>query len=153
MRSLLALSFLITVGACSEASDGKIDEIDLRVSGWSSVDISLTRQGEGHFELDPSRKVGAFNVTPQQFDQFRKRLEPYRQAATPYSDSSALQFIQQGCPDGSPQIRDAGAVYIRWVGSGLDEHFLADFGCNASQNAARNKSLLNAVKSLPIPVD
>ena len=156
MRILLGTFLLTVLSACTDTQPPDVERIDIRVSGWSSADISMNRQGEGSYHLSkprPDGKSGTFSFAPQRFDQIRQRLEPYRRTAVPFTDQSARNFALYECPKGVPFVTDAGGVYVRWIGPKSDQHFLADLGCDADKNATRNKDLLAIVESLPIPLN
>jgi hypothetical protein len=154
---MVAISLsILTVGCSSPEPASKIDRVELRVSGWSSVDVEVNRRGEGRYHLSeplPNGRGGSFSIQPQQFTALVERLQPFRRQAVPLTDESAQEFINRECPEGVPFVTDAGAVWVHWTGPNFDEHFLADLGCDAERNAARNRELLNAVKSLPVPLD
>jgi hypothetical protein len=150
----LAPLALIFLAACHDTS--KIDEISIRKSGWSALNVTVSDKGRGQYEITefPRNKTGSFSFTPQQFTALRAKLEPFRRKAVPYSERSVRQFIVgTPCPKGVPYVTDRGAVYIRWKGRGLDEHFLADFECDYMRNADRNAELLDIVKGFPLPLD
>ena len=154
MRLLLVPLVFVLATSCHEAAH--IDQIYIRKSGWSAVDITLKSAGTGHFEISgyARKKTGSFSFTPQPFRALRDRLEPFRTQSVPFSDASVREFIIGGvCPKGVPYVTDQGAVYIRWTGPSVDEHYLADLGCDHVRNAARNKELLAIVKSFPVPLN
>lgn len=156
MRILLFACLLCLISACSDASPPVIDRIEMRVSGWSSVDISVNREGAGSYRLtNGSAKVknGTFQITPQQFDQLVDRLDPFRHEAVPFTEKSTAEFMDRTCPKGVPYTYDAGAVWVHWAGPKTDQHHLVQLGCDATRNEARNKAVLNIVKSLPVPLD
>lgn len=155
MRVLLAL-LLLSLAGCGDSRAPVIENIEIRVSGWSAVDISLNRNGKGKYHLSeprPEGKGGSFSISPQQFDQIQRRLESFRQTAVPFSDQSARKFALYECPEGIPFATDAGGVYIHWAGPKSDQHYLADLGWDPETNAARNKELLAIVESLPVPLN
>jgi len=147
----------IIVAGCSDPEPApKVDRVELRVSGWSAVDVDVNSRGEGKYHLSapyPNGRGGSFSVQPQQFAALVERLQPFRRQAVPVTDESAREFMNRTCPNGVPFVIDAGAVWVRWTGAGFDQHYLAELGCDAERNAARNKALLNVVKSLPVPFD
>lgn len=145
---------LLAVGCNNPGSEAKIDRVELRVSGWSSLDVEVHSRGGGKYHLSeppPHGSRGSFPHQPQQFAALVERLQPFRSQSEPYSEASARKFILSECPDGVPFTYDAGAVWVRWVGPTLDDHFLLDLGCDAERNAARNRELLDIVESLPVP--
>lgn len=156
MRSAILSMFLaLAVGTsgCEQAS--KIDRVEMRLSGWSGVDIALDSRGKGEYRISvyPHAKSGSFSIAPKQFAELIQRIEPLRRQSVAFTDQSTLEFIDQKCPRGVPFTTDAGAVWLHWVGPNLDQHFLADLGCDADRNAARNTELLSIVKSLPVPLN
>jgi hypothetical protein len=149
----LLLALAVGSSGCERAI--KVDRVEMRLSGWSGVDIAVDSRGNGEYRLSdyPHKKSGSFSIKPEQFAQLVQRIEPFRRQAVPFSDESAREFIEQKCPRGVPFTTDAGAVWLHWVGPNSDQHYLADLGCDANRNAARNKELLSIVKSLPVPLD
>lgn len=155
MRAAVTAFFLCLTAGCGAPHPPPVDRIEIRVSGWSPVDIAVDRAGKGSFWLNepsPSGEAGSFSITPRQFQRLRERLERYRKQAVPMTAESAREFIDKPCPGEVPFVTDAGAVYIRWTGKGLDRHFLADLGCDHERQDTRNKELLGIVKSLPVPL-
>jgi hypothetical protein len=150
-----AILLLCLAAGCDPSQPQPIDRIEIRLSGWSAVDIGVDRGGKGSFRLTepfPKGRAGAFTITPEQFHRLRARLEVYRKQSVPTTDESARGFIEQSCPRGVPFVTDAGAVYIRWVGPKTDRHFLADLGCDHRRLKSRNDELLGIFRSLPIPL-
>ncbi|HYW15057.1 MAG TPA: hypothetical protein VE891_02745 [Allosphingosinicella sp.] len=155
MRAAVAALLLCLTAGCGDPRPPPVDRIEIRVSGWSAVDIAVDRGGKGSFRLSepsPSGRAGSFSVTPLRFQRLRERLERYRNQAVPMTDESARKFIEKECPQDVPFVTDAGGVYIRWIGPDLDQHFMADLGCDRERQESRNKELLDIVKSLPVPL-
>jgi hypothetical protein len=154
--ALVSLIFALAVG-CSGADQAPIVErIEMRLSGWSAMDVEVNSQGEGRYHFNepyPDGRSGSFSIPPQQFAELVERLKTYRRQAVPMTDKSVQEFIEITCPKGLPRVTDVGAVWVHWVGSASDQHFLADLGCDAERNAARNKELLGIVRSLPVPIE
>lgn len=155
MRMTLALYFSVLAIGCSDHEPvPEVNRVELRVSGDSSVDIEVNSRGEGKYHLShpfPDGRSGTFSIPQQQFASLVERLQPFRTEAVPFTEKSAREFILAGCPKGVPFTYDVGAVWVRWIGSTSDQHYLADLGCDAERNAARNKELLDIVESLPVP--
>ena len=156
MRTALAslhIALAVACSGCERAS--KIDPVEMRLSGWTAVDIAVNGRGEGEYHLSdyPHKRSGSFSITPQQFARLVERFEPFRRNAVPFNDQSAQEFIELKCPKGVQYVTDSGAMWIRWTGPGSDQHYIADLGCDADRNAARNKELLSIAKSLPVPLD
>jgi hypothetical protein len=157
MRTIVDIYLsILTVGCADPRPAAEIDRVELRVSGWSAVDLEVNSRGEGKYHLSepfPDGKGGSFSIKPQQFTALVERLQPFRRQAVPFTDDSAQEFINRECPRGVPFVTDAGAVWVHWVGRNFDEHFLADLGCDPERNTARNRELLSVVESLPVPLD
>ncbi|HYI40861.1 MAG TPA: hypothetical protein VE053_11140 [Allosphingosinicella sp.] len=154
MMRVAAAALLLGLAAGCDASPPPIDRIEIRVSGESAVDIAVDGGGEGSFRLSepfPGGRSGTFSVTPEQFQRLRERLERYRRQAVPTTDESAREFVERTCPRDVPFVTDAGGVYVRWIGSTSDQHFLADLGCDRERRKWRNQDLLGIVRSLPVP--
>lgn len=157
MQMMLAACVSLLLAACSGPEPvSKVDRVELRVSGWSAVDIDVNSSGKGQYHLSdplPNGRGGSFSIEPQQFTALVERLHPYEQKAVPVTHKSAQEIINRQCPKGVPFVTDAGGVWIHWVGPRLDRHYFADFGCDEKRNADRNKELFDLVKSLPVPLD
>ncbi|MDZ4306440.1 MAG: hypothetical protein U0988_01020, partial [Allopontixanthobacter sp.] len=67
------------------------------------------------------------------------------------TDASIQEMGERRCPEGIPFVTDNGAIYIRWIGRGFDQHYVADLGCDKDRYRDRNSKLLAIVRSLPIP--
>ncbi|HET9638227.1 MAG TPA: hypothetical protein VFP12_03385 [Allosphingosinicella sp.] len=149
-----ALLALPSTSGCDGSRPPEIDRIEIKVTGWSAVEIALDRGGKGSFRLSepfPRGNSGALSVTPDRFQTLRRRLEPYRRQSVPVTEESARRFIEAKCPEGVPSVTDAGGIYIRWIDETSDRHFAADFGCDPERQASRNEQLLGIVNSLPLP--
>jgi hypothetical protein len=156
MRVVLTAFLLCVISGCTDAPPPVVDRIELRLSGWSAVDITVSRQGASSYHLSdppPAGKGGIFSLTPQQFENLLRRLEPYRKTAVSFTDASAEKFVLSECPRGVPFVTDQGAFYVRWIGRTSDQHYLADLGCDSTRLEARNKDLLAIAQSLPVPLD
>ena len=150
--TLLSLLAICTI-ACGNSEPLEADRIYIRLSGWRGVDIEVNRWGEGRFRISEGNiRNGAFSLAPQQFDRLVERLDPFRREAVPFTEESALEFIERRCPPGLPTVTDQGAVWIRWIGPRTDQHYLADLECDPGRQAARNRELRNIVKTLPVPL-
>lgn len=150
---LVPILALLAVG-CSK-SPSTINRLEMRLSGRSALDVSISRDGKGRYHYDrplPQGVGGTFAIQPQQFSTLIKSLEPFRAQAVPVTEKSLQEFtFGPPCPAGVPYITDAGAVWIHWEGAGYNEHYLADLSCDPERNAARNKVLLGIMSGLPIP--
>lgn len=154
MRITIVSLLLILAIGCSGPS--KVDHIEIRRSGtWSALDVSVTSQGQGQFQIssDRNKRSGSFSVSPQQFVRLAESLQPFRREAVPFNEKTMREFVEGGCPKGVPFVTDQGAVWVHWTGPALDQHYLADLGCDPERNAARNKELLAIVKSFPVPLN
>jgi hypothetical protein len=150
----LAALALTLAGCEGDAGPQAIDRIEIRFSGRLTEDVIIERGGRSHFELNrplPDGKTGFFRVTPAQFDEARRRLEPFRRHAVPVTAETSQAILRQICPAGVPFVYDAGAVYVRWAGPGVDQHYLADLGCDRERQAGRNRDLIAILNSLPVP--
>ena len=67
------------------------------------------------------------------------------------SDDSVARMIEFRCPEGVPEITDAGGFWVHWVGPGYDRHYSADFGCDHERNRTRNDELRSVLQALPLP--
>ena len=153
--ALYPLLLALAVGSSSCEGASKVDRVEMRLSGWSGVDVTVDSRGKGEYRISdyPRKRSGSFSIRPEQFAKLIQRLEPFRRYAVAFTDSSAREFIDQKCPKGVPFTTDAGAVWLHWTGPNSDQHYLADLGCDADRNAVRNRELLSIVKSLPVPLN
>lgn len=155
MRVLFASFLLLIATSCAPDGNGEtVERLEMRLSGWSSLDIVIDAQGNGAYEDSepyPDGKTGRFKLTQSELLELLAKLEPYRAQAVPFSEESAMGFIKRTCPKGVPKVTDAGAFYSRWLTANHDIHYLADFGCDPERLADRNRELLQVVEGLPIP--
>ena len=155
MRSLFASCVLLIATSCAPDTSGeKIEQLEMRLSGWSSLDVVIDAGGNGTYkdsEPNPDGTKGGFKLTHAELRVMLSKLRPYRKQAVPYTQESAMRFIEQGCPKGVPKITDAGAFYVRWQSADEDVHYLADFGCDHERLAVRNGELREILEGLPIP--
>jgi hypothetical protein len=157
VRALFASFVLLIATSCALDSSGEtVERLEMRLSGWSSLDIVIDAEGNGTFEDSepyPDGKTGRFKLTESELLELLAKLEPYRTQAVPISEESAMGFFERTCPKGVPKVTDAGAFYARWLTANHDIHYLADFGCDHERLADRNRELLQIVEGLPIPSD
>jgi hypothetical protein len=155
MRALFASFALLIVTSCAPDNSGEtIERLEIRLSGWSSLDIVIDAEGNGTYENSepyPDGTTGRFKLTRAELLELLAKLEPYRTQAVPFSEESAMGFIERTCPKGVPKVTDAGAFYARWLTGNQDIHYLARLGCDHERLADRNKELLKVVGGLPIP--
>lgn len=155
VRTLLLLFLAHLLASCS-GSPPSVEQIDLRVSGEAPLDITLSKGGAGtyHFRYPmPNERNGQFSISSQQFAALVDQLRPFQQRAVPVTEASMNDFMFNTCPKGVPYVTHAGAIYVRWTGPELDQHYLAELGCDAERNAARNQELHRIVESvLPVPM-
>ena len=126
----------------------------MRLSGWSSLDVVVDAEGNGTYEDSephPDGTKGRFKLTRAELLKLLAKLQPYRKQAVPFSEESAMRFIEQVCPKGMPEVTDAGPFYARWLTADHDVHYLADFGCDHKRQADRNDELRKIVEGLPTP--
>lgn len=157
MRVLLASFVLAIVLSCAPVSDNReIERLEMRLSGWSSLDIVIDKDGNGTFkdsEPLPNGTTGRFILDHNELTELLASLRPYREQSVPFSDESAIEFVSRTCRDGVPYVTDAGAFYVRWRTATNDTHYLADFGCDHQRFADRNSTLRRIIEGLPIPID
>lgn len=155
---IAAASLLLTILVASAAPTGAqpVERIELRRSGWTSLDIEVNRQGESRyddFDPDLGRRRGSFSLNAQQFDNLLARLAVYRRESVPMSDESMRALRQQTCPVGAAFVTDMGGIWVHWIGPGTDEHYFAELGCDPDRNARRNADLHSILQGLPVPAD
>lgn len=157
MRAVFASFLLLVASSCAaDSGDEEIERLEMRLSGWSSLDIMIDGQGNGTYtdsEPFPDGTTGRFKLTQDQLREVLASLQTYREQSVPFSDESAIEFLERTCPRGVPYITDAGAFYARWLTANHDTHYLANFGCDHERLADRNRELLRIVEGLPIPTD
>jgi hypothetical protein len=134
MRALFASFVLLIASSCAPESRGEeIERLEMRLSGWSSLDLVVDAEGNGTYEDSepyPDGTKGRFKLTRAELLELLAKLQPYRKQAVPFSEESAKRFIERVCPKGVPEVTDAGAFYARWLTADDDVHYLADFGCD-----------------------
>ncbi|QLC21240.1 hypothetical protein HFP51_02980 [Parasphingopyxis sp. CP4] len=155
MRLISSIFLAVLLLACAEPDRGDIERIEIRESGWSSTDIEIDRSGAGQYhrsEPFPDGSGGSFSISHEEFSQLVRRLDRYRRQAVPVTDESIEAFIHGSCSPADTEnfVYDAGALWIRWVGPGFDEHYLADFECDPDRYGERNADLGDILQSLPI---
>lgn len=149
--AILLIAFM--TGCAGEQAPTRIDRIEMRNSGWTSVDVQINRRSEGQYQmsLDPGKKKGSFSVSPGQFTALVKRLRPFQEQAVPLNHESMRKILDFRCPEGVPDVTDHGGFWIRWVGPNYDRHYSVDFGCDYERNRVRNNQLRSLLKDFPIP--
>ncbi len=149
------LAFALLLAGCGPTGPASpVQRIEIRQSGWESLDVAISRTGQASFEKSepgPQPRAGAFRISSQDFDKLEARLAEFRRQAVPRTDASIQEMLRRQCPDGVPYTTDRGAVYLRWVGPDFDQHYLADLGCDSERNADRNAKLLAIVSGFPLP--
>ncbi len=157
MRAVFASFLLFIASSCTPVGGSdEIERLEMRLSGWSSLDIVIDNEGNGRYtdsEPFPDGTTGRFKLTQGQLTEVRASLQTYREQSVPFSEESAMEFIERTCPTGVPYVTDAGAFYARWVTANYDSHYLADFGCDHERLADRNGKLRRIIEGLPIPID
>ena len=155
MRALLASFVLLIATSCApDSSDETIERLEMRLYGWSSLDVVIDAEGNGTYkdsEPYPDGTTGRFKLTRAELLELHAKLKPYRNQAVPFSEESAMGFIEQTCPKGLPTVTDRGGFYARWLIANYYIHYAADFGCDHERLANRNRELLKIVEGLPIP--
>ncbi|BDI61944.1 hypothetical protein [Qipengyuania nanhaisediminis] len=155
MRALFASLVLLIATSCAPDSGGEeIERLEMRLSGWSSLDVVIDAGGNGTYkdsEPYPDGTRGGFKLARAELLELLAKLQPYHEQAVSFSEESAMRFIMRACPKGVPNVTDAGAFYVRWQSADDDVHYLADFGCDHERLADRNGELRDIVEGLPIP--
>ena len=128
----LMVSFIpFWIAACADSpSSEPVEQIEMRISGWSSLDVVIDADGHGSFEVSepfPKGKNGSFQISRAEFLQVLEKLEPYRVQSEEFSDEGIAAYIDRRCPEGIPSVTDAGAFYVRWKTEKTDQHFLIQF--------------------------
>jgi hypothetical protein len=143
----------LMIGCSGSDPSPKVDRIEMRKSGWSAVNVSVNSQGKGQYLISdyPHKQSGSFSIPPEQFTRIVERLQPFRRKAVPFNEQTTREFFEASCPKGVQFVTDQGAIWVHWTGPNSDQHYLADLGCDAERNAARNKELVSIVKSFPVP--
>jgi hypothetical protein len=154
-RLILAVLLAALLTGCGAPGPApRIDLIELRQSGWEALDVVVARNGRGRFHRShplPRGRGGSFAIAPRQFEQLLERLAPFQREAVPVTAESVARFIDARCPEGVHRATDMAAIYLRWVGRGVDRHYLADLGCDPERHTARNGALRAIIASLPLP--
>lgn len=154
MRLAIAILLIaFTTGCAERQAPTRVERIEMRESGWTSVDVQINRRGEGQYQMSlyPSEKKGSFSVSPRQFAALVTRLRPFQEQAVPMNDQSIRKIFEFRCPKELPDVTDAVGFWIRWVGTNYDRHYSVDFGCDYERNRVRNNQLRSILEDLPIP--
>ncbi|WP_444858413.1 hypothetical protein [Sphingosinicella sp.] len=125
----------------------------MKQSGWSSIEVEINSQGQGRYRVSdfPGERQGAFSISPQQFTALVERLEPFQRQSEAMSEESITRMLEFRCPEGTPEVTDAGGFWVHWMAAGYDRHYSADFGCDRERNRTRNDELRNILRALPLP--
>lgn len=146
---------LLLASSCApNSNDDKIERLELRLSGWTSLDIVIDGEGNGTYrdsEPSPNGTTGRFKLNQEKLTEILTTLQHFRERSVPFSDESAMRLIERTCPEGVPSVTDHGAFYVRWFAANSDTHYMADLGCDYKRYADRNRDILELVQSLPIP--
>lgn len=153
MRSALALLLLMLAASCGPERSLRIERIEMKQSGWSSIEVEINNQGQGRYRVSdfPRERRGSFTISPQQFTALVQRLEPFQRQSEAMNEESITRMLEFRCPEGMPGVTDAGGFWVRWMAAGYDRHYAADFGCDHERNRARNDELRRILETLPIP--
>jgi hypothetical protein len=155
MRIVVATLLLILVDSCRGPERApNIERIEMKLSGWSAVEVEINSRGEGRYQLShpaPSARSGAFSLSPQQFAALVERLRPFQLQSVRLTEESVAEILEFRCPPGRPNVTDAGGFWIRWTSREYDHHYAADFGCDRERHRARNDRLRAVMESLPVP--
>ena len=147
MRSLVILAFA-SLAACAAApvpppAAGSVRTIRYETQpcfGMCPVYVlTVSSDGRGTFDgKDHTAAKGehGFQVTPQQFAEFERRLAPYRPAGE-------RRIAEPDC--GGMIATDLPSVDITWTGKGASSHLYAYYGCDMR----RNKAMFDALKAAP----
>jgi len=122
--------------------------------GNQSLVVVVTRTGVGSFEQSSLNETpsppttGTFQLSLTDFNEIEARFAEFRKQAGPLS--RAQEKVKRICPEGVPNALHRGAIHIRWVGNGFDQHYYAEFGCDFERNANRNVKLKESVEALTV---
>jgi hypothetical protein len=109
--------------------------------------VTVSSDGKGTFEGKRFTAVAgerAFTVTPRQFADFRRRLEPFRPAG-------GERRIAPGSPDCGRIITDQAGASVTWSGGeGPPAALSLYYGCTAPALAAMKRALRSAPEALPV---
>lgn len=148
----LTLAFVLA-GCVPTSPKEPVQRIEVRQSGWQSLDLAVTRTGIGSFKQSGNwsqQRTGTFRINPHDFDKIEAGFAEFHKVAVPVTDASIQEMGNRRCPEGVPYVTDNGAIYVRWVGEGFDQHYLADLGCDQKRNANRNATLSASVRDLKL---
>ncbi len=147
---------LVLISCGPTQPEEPVQEIAVRKSGDQSFDVILRRTGIGSFEQssigpNPSPPTtGTFRLSSSEFEEIEARFAEFRKEAIPLTDASLKEKVKRTCPKGVPIAFHRGAIYIRWVGEGFDQHYLGELGCDYERNANRNAKLNPSVEALTV---
>ena len=106
--------------------------------------VVVGSDGKGRFEGKAFTAVIGrrdFTVTPEQFAEYRKRLELHRPLGERLFDAA-------NCP--TPAAPNFPSLEVRWSGQGRSDRLLLDFGCETVWNAKWIDDVLLAPEVLGI---
>ena len=159
--SLTAFAALLT--GCAPLEATRVDTIELHHSGWFAYNVVVHADGRGIFDANPhnlkdyvppfpEKGRKAFKITPGEFKELKRSLNPYLRTAKPITEQSLMDIIEGkvGCEPGQPMGQDFGALYLRWQGPKLNVHTIVEFGCDPLGRAEEYARLQKAVERLPL---
>ena len=107
--------------------------------------VQVSSNGHGLFEGRHDTAVKGertFAVTPHQYAEFRRRLEPYR------PPGPERRVAEPNC--GGLVATDLPSVEIIWSAKGPPQRLYVYYGCDMERNAAMFRALREAPEALPI---
>ena len=151
MRSApVALLFVLVAGCRAQPSE--VDQIEIRLTGATDLDVTVNRQGKGHYDdRRPMGESGSFSITRAQYMHLLDRLQPYRRLAAPVTAKGRPESIDMTCAKGTPVLPGTDTISVHWTGNHLDEFYGVNLVCDWKRKAVDNDGLFAALRSLPIP--
>lgn len=141
---------LLCLTGCSESQRPAFDRIELRAPG---LEVAIDGKGQGVFIRSNFHNGrvdrGGFSLSNERYDELTGRLERFRRSDETVNESEAGALLERTCK--GEEVTDQGGVTIHWRGSYGGQWYHADFNCEPSRHAARNRELNSILASLPVP--
>lgn len=145
--SVITLLPLLAV-ACGQSLPPNIDRVEI----WApNLHVTINARGKGYFVKAPYKRIGQFDIEPNQFAALVQRIEPFRRSSHTINAHEMKNFALFGPPCDGPYVTDNGGITLRWAGPSIDQFFAVDYGCDRNRYADRNRELRSILASLPVP--
>jgi hypothetical protein len=119
------------------------ERVEINRWGEGALDFSVNQNGSGRFRLNrwPRVDVGTFQLTPEEYSDFRARLDQFRRDAKPFASHQFNEPRILRCENGRPTTSHAGGIVVRWVDQGRDDVLDVVLGCPFASTKKRDDDL------------